>query len=217
MGGDNYAAFSHHYRNTPAGFAPAAFDRVAHLDLDRAALRPQLMNGKPLARWKLTVPGFAIRLIRIMGLALTLLFLPEIIMAQECPVSAPLILKETQAGVVGETGTVWTIAPDCSFTIARQIGSKLFDPHKRGHLTAEQQARLKEMLDQMGEPHIASLPAGPPHVNPHRITLSYGERQAELTLPAGDLDSARLRALMGNDRARSMLDLAAAMKDMLGH
>jgi hypothetical protein len=40
-------------------------------------------------------------------------------MAEECPLSAPLVLKDTQSGFAGETGDVWTIAPDCSFTVAR--------------------------------------------------------------------------------------------------
>ena len=37
-------------------------------------------------------------------------------MAEECPLTAPLTLKDSQSGIAGETGTVWTIAPDCSFT-----------------------------------------------------------------------------------------------------
>jgi len=45
--------------------------------------------------------------------------------AQECPLSAALTLKDTQYGFAGETGTVWTIAPDFTFTIARHIGLKI--------------------------------------------------------------------------------------------
>ena len=43
-------------------------------------------------------------------------------MAEESLLSAPLIVKDLQGGFVGETGTVWTVAPDCSFTVARQTG-----------------------------------------------------------------------------------------------
>jgi hypothetical protein len=40
------------------------------------------------------------------------------IMSQKCPLSARLTLKDTQSGFAGETGTMWTIEPDCTFTIA---------------------------------------------------------------------------------------------------
>jgi hypothetical protein len=39
-------------------------------------------------------------------------------MAQECPLWAALTIKDTQYGFAGATGTVWTIAPDFTFTIA---------------------------------------------------------------------------------------------------
>ncbi len=45
-------------------------------------------------------------------------------MAQECPLSAALTLKDTQYGFAGATGTVWTIEPDFTFMIARHIGFK---------------------------------------------------------------------------------------------
>jgi hypothetical protein len=79
-----------------------------------------------------------------------------------------------QCGFAGETGTVWTIAPDFTFTIARQIGFKILDPHKQGRLSPEQQAHFKARLDRVD---IAKLPKGfgtEPQVNARMITLSYG-------------------------------------------
>ena len=70
--------------------------------------------------------------------------------------TAPLTVKDLQDGIVGQTGTVWTIAPDCSFTVARQIGLKIGDPYKQGRLTPEQQAQLKALLDRMA---VAEFPA----------------------------------------------------------
>src|SRR5216683_5622912 len=98
-------------------------------------------------------------------------------MAQECPLSTALVLKDTQGGFAGETGMVWTIAPDCSYTVARQIGLKALDPHKQGRLTPEQQARLKELLDRM----TAAAPPG--HFGagrraiPRRTRLPFGGKQ----------------------------------------
>jgi hypothetical protein len=148
-------------------------------------------------------------------LALAGLFISGTIMAQECPLSAPLTLKDTQSGFAGETGTVWTIAPDCSFTIARQIGLKTLDPHTQGRLTPEQQAQLKELLDRMA---VAPLPArlgGEPQVNARRITLSYGGNQSVLSLPPGGGDLNALHTAAG-DPAGRMLELANTLRGMTG-
>jgi hypothetical protein len=137
-------------------------------------------------------------------------------MAQVCPLSTALVLKDTQAGFAGETGKVWTIAPDCSYTIARQIGLKVLDPHKQGRLTPEQQARLKELVDVM---IAAALPKqlGPgPQVNSRRITLSYGGKQSVLNMPVGGGDLSTLRADVTDDPARRMLELVDDLKAMTG-
>jgi hypothetical protein len=158
---------------------------------------------------------FLAGIIRI-GAATAVLFIPGKIMAEECPLTAPLTLKDSQSGIAGETGTVWTIAPDCSFTIARHIGPKVLEPYKQGHLTGEQQARLKEMLDRMERADLVKPRPTIPRVNPRRISLSYGGREAVLTLPPGGGDVSQLRALPEDEQAKAMLEVAAAMKGMLG-
>ena len=127
-----------------------------------------------------------------------------------------MMLKDIQSGFAGETGTVWSIAPDCSFTIARQIGAKVLEPHKRGHLTIDQQARLKDMLDRSAQLDFQNRRGVSPQVNPRRISLSYGGREAVLTLPPGGDAIGELRASSGDDRAKTILELATAMKGMLG-
>jgi len=147
---------------------------------------------------------------------MALLLTPGMIMAQECLLESPLILKETQSGIVGETGTVWTVAADCNFTIARQIGPKVLEPHKHGHLTSEQQGRLKEILDQIGAAQSSAVPARAPHVNPHRITVSYGNREAALTLPSGVGNIGASHEPTGDDHEKSILKLTSAIREMLG-
>ena len=135
-------------------------------------------------------------------------------MAQELPLSMPLTLKDTQCGFAGETGTVWTIAPDFTFTIARQIGLKILDPHKQGRLSPEQQAHFKAMLDRVD---IAKLPKGfgtEPQVNARMITLSYGGTDSVLTLSPGGGDLSSLRAAAGDDPAAALLEIAATVKEM---
>jgi hypothetical protein len=135
-------------------------------------------------------------------------------MAQECPLSAALVLKDTQGGFAGETGMVWTIAPDCSYTVAHQIGLKVLDPHKRGRLTPEQQARLKELLEGMAATALPEQLGGGPQVNARRIVLSYCGKQSVLSLPPGGGDSSTLRAEAANEPTRRLLELADDLKAM---
>ena len=149
------------------------------------------------------------------GLALLGLLVSGKAMVEECPLSAPQVLKDMQSGVAGETGNVWTIAPDCSFTVARQVGLNVLQPHKQGQLTAHQRLQLKEMMDRMT---ATALPdqLGGPQVNARRITLAYGGKQSVLTLPPGGGDLKSLRAAAGDDSTRLMLDLADNLKSMTG-
>ena len=137
-------------------------------------------------------------------------------MADECPLSVPLVLKDTQSGFAGETGNVWTIAPDCSFTVARQVGLNVLDPHKKGQLTPQQRTQLKEMLDRMTATALPEQIGGEPQVNPRRVTLSYGGKQSVLNLPPGGGDLGTLRAAAGDEPTRLMLDLADNLKAMTG-
>ena len=150
-----------------------------------------------------------------MGLLVLGLLVLGKVMAEECPLSAPLVLKDMQSGVAGETGNVWTVAPDCSFTVARQIGLTVLPPHKQGRLTPQQRLQLKEMMDRMT---ATALPdqLGGPQVNARRVTLAYGGKQSVLTLPPGGGDLASLRAAAGDDPTRLMLDLADNLKSMTG-
>jgi hypothetical protein len=53
------------------------------------------------------------------SLAFLGLLFSETVMAEECPPSAPLVLKDTQSGFAGETGNVWTIALPAPFIITK--------------------------------------------------------------------------------------------------
>lgn len=150
------------------------------------------------------------------GLALAWLLIPGVIMAQECPLDAPLTVKDLQSGFAGETGTVWTIAPDCSFTVARQIGPKIGDPHRRGRLTGEQQVRLRDLLARAEAAKLPSNLGGAPQTNARRISLAYGAKVSVLNLAPGGGEAGARRAASNNEPAAQMLDLAAAVKDMTG-
>ena len=151
------------------------------------------------------------------GAALAGLLLAGTLMAEECPLSAPLVLRDLQSGFAGETGTVWTIAPDCSFTVARQIGRKIMEPHRSGRLTAVQQQELGQMMERMPEVEAAPQPGSPPRANARRLTLAYGSREAALSLPPGGGEIGGLQPPHGDSRARHLLEAVTMVKKMLGN
>jgi hypothetical protein len=168
----------------------------------------------PSLRWQFRCPCLAAAAAGL-GLAFLGLLISGTVMADECPLSAPLVLKDTQSGFAGETGNVWTIAPDCSFTVARQIGLNVLEPHKQGQLTAQQKARLKGLVDRMAATALPEQLGGGPKVNARRITLAYGGKQSVLSLPPGAGDLRTLSAA-GDDSTRLMLDLADDLKAITG-
>jgi hypothetical protein len=143
------------------------------------------------------------------------LLLSEASMAEECPLTAPLILKDLQGGFVGQTGTVWTVAPDCSFTVSRQTGPKTADPHKQGRLTLDQEKRLAALL---ARNELAALPkqlGGVPQANAHQITVSYGQMRCVLNLPPAG-GSADPRRVSADPLAAWVVELGDILKDMIG-
>jgi len=150
------------------------------------------------------------------GLALLGLLISGTNMAQESSLSAPLVVKDLQSGFAGETGRVWTISPDGSYAVARQIGLNVLDPDKQGRLTPEQWAQLKTRLDRMAVMALPRELGGAPQVNARRITLSYGGKESVLNLPpAGDNPGAS-RSAAGDDPTRLLLELADDLRSMTG-
>ena len=140
----------------------------------------------------------------------------ETSLAEKCPLTAPLIVKDLQGGVVGQTGTVWTVALDCSFTVARQIGANIAGPHKQGRLTAEQRKRLQALLGGVPMAALPSQSGGAGQVNARQITLSYGRNRTALSLAPGGGDLKTLRAAAADQPSARLLELAEALRDMTG-
>ena len=124
--------------------------------------------------------------------------------------AAPLVVKDLQGGVVGQTGTVWTIAADGTFTVARQIGTRLAAPHKQGRLDGEQAARLRSMMEQ---PAMAALPAQlgeAPHPNARQISVTCCTASTVLTL-SGGAGQTTLRNDQHSAQVLDLLDLIVAI------
>ena len=150
------------------------------------------------------------------GLALLGLLISGTNMAQESSLSAPLLVKDLQSGFAGETGRVWTISPDGSYAVARQIGLNVLDPDKQGRLTPEQWAQLKTLLDRMAVMALPRQLGGAPQVNARRITLSYGGKESVLNLPPAGGNPGASRSAAGDDPTRLLLELADDLRSMTG-
>jgi hypothetical protein len=202
----------------------------SQLDIDEAAARPCGAG----ARWGICIAGLdtlpaeahVITMLQLpssnlpirslLAAATAAIFLISgITMAQECPLTAPLVLKDLQSGFVGQTGTVWTITPDCRFTIARQIGAKVGDPYKQGRLTPEQRQRLASLIARMDLTGFPDRLGDAPQPNARQITVSYGKAVSVLTLPPGG-NSGALSAAGGDQRTAQLLELAHALSAMIG-
>jgi len=137
-------------------------------------------------------------------------------LANGCMLKMTLTVKDTQDGFAGTTGTVWTIEPDCTFRVSRLIGPHVAEPHLKGTLTPEQQARLSAVLAQTAASELPTRMGDAPQVNARRITLHYGGKDAVLSLGAGDRDLDAIRAGDPRDPARRLLEVADTVQDMLG-
>jgi len=135
-------------------------------------------------------------------------------MTRASSLSAPLTIKDSQSGFAGETATVWTIMPDWTYMISRQVGLQTLDPERQGRLNPDQQVRLKEMLDRAVAAGQPKQPAGTTPVNARRISVSYDQTQSMLTLPAGGGDLGALRAVARNDAAGALMELAEQVRRM---
>ena len=156
---------------------------------------------------------FSVGAMRV-SLALSGLLFSVSIMGQECPLSAPLTIKDIQSGFAGETGTIWTIAADCSYTVARQIGLKTLDPHQQGRLTPQEQAQLKDLLGRVAAAGLPKQLGAASQANARRVSLSYDGKDSTLTLAPGGGDLSAIPAAAANDAAAALLDLADQVKTM---
>ena len=77
-------------------------------------------------------------------------------LANGCMLKMTRTVKDTQDGFAGTTGTVWMIEPDCTFRVSRLFGPHVAEPHLKGALTPEQQARLSAVLAKTA---VSELPA----------------------------------------------------------
>lgn len=137
-------------------------------------------------------------------------------LANGCMLKMTLTVQDTQDGFAGTTGTVWTIRPDCTFGVSRLFGQHVAEPYLKGSLTPEQQAELSTILAKAAAVELPARIGETTPVNQRRIILEYAGKVSVLTMGPGDRDMDALRAGGPLDPARRLLEVADAVKDMLG-
>src|SRR5262249_43532984 len=152
----------------------------------------------------------------LLVLWIAVLGLPQQVLGADCANKVTLTLKDSQGGIAGATGTVWTISPDCSFTVSRFVNAAVAEPHRRGQLTAQQQTALSQLLAEKAASALPPKIGEVAPVNPHQITLEYGGQTSVLHFAPGATDIERIKAAEPGSPARRLLEILASVKDMTG-
>ena len=163
--------------------------------------------------WRACLPPFA-RSALLIGIVAAGWLVPVASMAEECALKASLVVSDLGAGVVGPTGTVWTVSADCGFAVARQVGLNPAPPHKRGQLTADQRRKLAVLLTAVEGAALPSRLGAAPQPNAPQITVAYGKTRCVLTLPPPG--RARDASAPVDAREARIRNLAQGLRDMLG-
>lgn len=120
-----------------------------------------------------------------------------------------LTLRDSQGGFAGYSGEVWTITPDGHFTIAHFLNDKVAEPSWQRDLSPSE---LKSLARVLCKNHFLGLPdslGGEPKINPHSLTLSFGEKQTTLVLPPGDAGDQ-----ISDEPSRNFSAIVQALRDL---
>lgn len=96
-----------------------------------------------------------------------------------------ILVRDTQSGFVGATGTILTIEPDGTYVRAPLLLQKAGEVLSRGVLDLAARNAIDRALE---ENRFASLPeqlGGRPGANPHEIAITVDDRTVTLTMPSG--------------------------------
>ena len=95
-----------------------------------------------------------------------------------------LTFKDAQWGFAGESGYMWTVEPNGEWRRQPFLNEDARDADGKGKLSKEQLAQLAEVL---AKAECVKLPksTGETAVNPHIITLTFGEKTMALVLDPG--------------------------------
>ena len=107
-----------------------------------------------------------------------------------------LVLRDSQSGFAGESGQIWTIEPDGSWTHQSFLNAEVREADRKGKFSG---SHLAALASHLRKHDLLSLPqqmGKDPGVNPHLFTITFGETSCRLIgqggagLPKVDPESA---------------------------
>jgi hypothetical protein len=122
-----------------------------------------------------------------------------------------LELQDAQEGFAGLSGEILTVQPDGTWRIARFLNDRVEEPHRQGRLSAKE---LKALAGVLAEQDFNELPAvvgQAPEVNPHRITVRFGETSSTLLMEPGQ-DVPAIAALQRDQRSEPQTKLVTIVE-----
>jgi hypothetical protein len=96
----------------------------------------------------------------------------------------PLLVRWTQAGIAGESGTQWLIEPTGKWTAQRIEAGSSLTTYATGNLKPTE---LNSLLRTLNVSDVGTLPPtlGSLRANPQKLTIRWGEHATTLVKPGG--------------------------------
>jgi hypothetical protein len=98
--------------------------------------------------------------------------------------TSPLVVVEAQHGFVGEAGTITTVEPDGTFTVADFVKDAVQPPKRTGRLPEDVLGRVARAAATELGPGLPERVGGAAGPNPRRLTVRYGGSVSTVILPA---------------------------------
>ncbi|MDP6388603.1 MAG: hypothetical protein QF654_01755 [Alphaproteobacteria bacterium] len=129
----------------------------------------------------------------------------------------PIVVSETQEGVVGVTGTRWTVDPDGVWRIEKFVNNEIAKFPRRGALAPDALACLEDMVTRHGIATLPDLSRVGPRVNRRSLTIEHAGRRATVVLAgAGEpANPAALSEAVRKAGRQRITAIADSMRDAL--
>lgn len=97
-----------------------------------------------------------------------------------------LVVRLSQSGFAGETGTIYTVESDGSWSTRAFVNERVGEMQAEGVFTDEQLNELAGMVDTEVFADGEGSTRKAPDINPQGIRIEYGDRSVALALDAAD-------------------------------
>ncbi len=97
-----------------------------------------------------------------------------------------LVLTDAQTGFAGRSGSVLTLAPEGSWKFQTFLNDDMRPAERSGQLKPEEIRQLAAVMVSMKFDRLKEKMGKAPQVNPHELSLKWGETVRTLTLRGGE-------------------------------